>query len=210
MSRVTQQELATMKAINLGRPFRRAFAAAAALIVSVGPVPLFAGPSATPETAIAREKNPPGDIPDDQVFIIYTSPSGFSLKVPEGWSRKEISGGVSFTDKYGTIEVAVRESSSAPTVASVRAVEAAELEKTGHAVKISAVKEVKLTSGPAVEITYTSNSEPNPVTNKQVRLENQRYLIAHMGKVAALTFSAPLGADNADQWKLMSNSFRWN
>jgi ABC-type oligopeptide transport system ATPase subunit len=67
-----------------------------------------------------------------------------------------------------------------------------------------------LPSGPAVQIIYTSNSDPNPVTNKQIRLENERYLIAHNGKLATLTMSAPAGADNADQWKLMADSFRWN
>ena len=30
------------------------------------------------------EKNPPGDIPDNQVFITYQSPHGFSVKVPVG------------------------------------------------------------------------------------------------------------------------------
>jgi hypothetical protein len=60
-----------------------------------------------------------------------------------------------------------------------------------------------------VQIIYTSNSDPNPVTNKQIRLENERYLIAHNGKLATLTKLAPAGADNADQWKLMADSFRW-
>lgn len=210
MSRGRQQELAAMKATYFVRSIPQAIALVVALYASVAPGPLFAGPTAPPETAIAPEKNPPGDIPDDQVFITYKSPNGFSLKVPEGWSRKDAPEGVSFADKYGTIDVAVTASSATPTVASVRAGEAAELEKTGHAVKISSIKEVRLASGPAIEIIYSSNSEPNPVTNKRIRLENQRFLMAHAGKLAAVTFSAPMGADNADQWKLMSNSFRWN
>ena len=41
-------------------------------------------------SALAAEKNPPGDIPDDQVFVAYTSRAGgYSLKVPEGWARTE-------------------------------------------------------------------------------------------------------------------------
>jgi hypothetical protein len=82
--------------------------------------------------------------------------------------------------------------------------------KKGHAVKVDTVKEVKLQSGPAVRITYSSNSEPNPVTNKQIRLEHERFIFFKNGKAATLDFAAPLGADNADQWKLMSNSFRWS
>lgn len=210
MSRGRQQELAAMKTTYFARSTPQALALVVALFASIAPGPLFAGPTAPPEAAIAPEKNPPGDIPDDQVFITFKSPNGFSLKVPEGWSRKDAPEGVSFADKYGTIDVAVKASPATPTVASVRAGEAGELEKTGHAVKIASVKEVKLASGPAIQIIYSSNSDSNPVTNKRVRLENERFLMAHAGKLAAVTFSAPMGADNADQWKLMSNSFRWD
>ncbi|HKN30339.1 MAG TPA: hypothetical protein VJY34_21655 [Roseiarcus sp.] len=153
--------------------------------------------------------NPPGDIPDNQVFVTYASPLGFSLKTPEGWSRKDGSDGVSFFDKYGRIEVTISRDATAPTLATVKTGEAAELERNGRAVKIDAVKAATLPSGPAVRIDFTSNSEPNAVTGKKLRLENQRYLIARAGKLARLTFSAPAGADNADQWKLMSDSFAW-
>ena len=166
-------------------------------------------PAQSQEAAIAKEKNPPGDIPDDQVFVAYSSPLGFSVEVPEGWGRTDAPDGVSFADKYGMVVVAVKPASAPLTVSGVRANEMAELEKTGHAVKVSAVTEVKLPSGPAIRIAYASNSEPNAVTGKQIRLENERFLIAHGGKVAALTFSAPAGADNADQWVLMSQSFGW-
>jgi hypothetical protein len=167
-------------------------------------------PGLAQETAVAPEKNPPGDIPDNQVFITYKSPQGFSLKIPEGWARKEGTAGVLFADKYGRIEVTVAPSQTTPTAASTRNSEAADLGKSERAANISIVKDVKLPSGPAVQIIYTSNSDPNPVTNKQIRLENERYLIAHNGKLATLTMSAPAGADNADQWKLMADSFRWN
>jgi hypothetical protein len=60
-----------------------------------------------------------------------------------------------------------------------------------------------------VRIVYTANSDPNPVTNKQIRVESERFLIGRKDKVAELTFSAPAGADNADQWTMMSQSFRW-
>ena len=161
------------------------------------------------EAPIAKEKNPPGDIPDDQVFVAYTSPLGFSVKVPEGWGRTDAADGVSFADKYGMVAVAVKPAGAALTLASVRATEVVELEKTGHAVKVSAVTEVKLPSGPAIRIAYASNSNPNAVTGKQIRLENERFLIAHGNKMAELTFAAPAGADNADQWTLMSQSCGW-
>jgi hypothetical protein len=201
-------------AMNLtgkSRSARRAVSIAASLTTALLLGVLAAPPALrAQESAVAPEKNPPGDIPDDQVFITYKSPQGFQLKVPEGWARKETPTGVSFADKYGEIDVTLAQSAAAPTAASVRSGEAADLEKNGRAVKISAIKDVKLPSGPAVRIAYTSNSNPNPVTNKQIRLENERYLMGHAGKLAALTLSAPAGADNADQWKLMAESFQWN
>lgn len=166
-------------------------------------------PAMATEQPAAPEKHPPGDIPDTQVFVTYTSPLGFSLKVPEGWARTDRRDGASFSDKYNALSVTVASAASAPTATSAANHEAADLVTAGRAVKIEAIKKAMLRSGPALLIVYTSNSEPNPVTNKQLRLENHRYLIYRGGKLATLDLSAPLGADNVDQWKLMSNSFQW-
>src|SRR5437016_1761173 len=52
------------------------------------------------------ETNPPGDIPDNQAFVTFTPPAGgYSIKVPEGWARTDNAGGVSFTDKFNTVQV---------------------------------------------------------------------------------------------------------
>src|SRR5712692_5674130 len=67
-------------------PLSKTALLAACLSLALG-APIIAGPALAAETAIAPEKNPPGDIPDDQVFVQYTSPLSFSIKVPEGWSR---------------------------------------------------------------------------------------------------------------------------
>jgi hypothetical protein len=58
-------------------------------------------------------------------------------------------------------------------------------------------------------IKYESESEANPVTNKRIHLEDEAYVFYKNGKMAILTVWAPAGADNADQWKLISESFRW-
>jgi hypothetical protein len=84
-----------------------------------------------------------------------------------------------------------------------------DLEKAGHAVKVTAVKDVKLAAGPAVRISYVSNSTPNPVTNKQIRLEHERFILVKDGKMVTLDLAAPAGADNVDQWQLISNSLQW-
>ncbi|BCG98984.1 hypothetical protein EFV37_04610 [Mesorhizobium loti] len=166
-------------------------------------------PASAAEKPVQPEKNPPGDIPDSQVFIDYTSPLGFTLKVPEGWARSDRADGASFVDKLDGVAVTVSKADAAPTVDSAKADYVAKLEAAGRAVKVSAVKQVKLPAGTAIRIVYTSNSEPNAVTNRQVRLENERYLYFKDGKLVALELYAPKGADNVDQWQLMSNSFRW-
>src|SRR3954463_3636505 len=61
------------------------------LAVSAATVAFFAAgrggskPSASVEPN-PTEVSPAGDIPDDQVFIPFAG-QGFSVKVPEGWSR---------------------------------------------------------------------------------------------------------------------------
>jgi hypothetical protein len=172
--------------------------------------PTFGDPAAfAAEKAVQAEKNPPGDIPDTQVFLDYASPEGFLMKVPEGWARSDRTDGVSFIDKLDGVIVTSSKAEAAPTVESVKAKYIPDIEKTERAVTVSVVKAVNLPAGPAIRIIYTSNSEPNAVTNKKVRLENERYLYFKDGKLFALEFYAPQGADNVDQWQLMSNSFRW-
>lgn len=166
-------------------------------------------PALAAEKAVPAEKNPPGDIPDSQVFIDYASPQGFTLKVPEGWARSDRADGASFIDKLDGVVVSVAKADALPSVESAKADYVPKLEADGRAVRVTAVKQVKLASGPAIRIIYTSNSEPNAVTNKQVRLENERYLYFRDGKLVTLELYAPKGADNVDQWQLMSNSFQW-
>lgn len=157
------------------------------------------------------ETHPPGDIPDTQAFITFKSSAGFHLQVPEGWAQKKSASSerVSFTHNYDGVAVSVRKASSAPTVASIKANQVAALEKSGLAVRVSKVEAVNLPSGWAVRVIYASNSKPNPVTNKQIRLEDNRYYYFQGGQLVALTLWAPYGSDNVDQWRRMSRSFGW-
>ena len=162
------------------------------------------------ESAVAPEVNPPGDISDTQAFVKYTSPSGgYELDVPEGWARTENGTDVIFVNKFDGVKVAVATAAAAPTTASVRANEAKRIQSQGHAVTITSVSEINFPVGKAVVVRYTSNSDPNSVTNKMVRLENESYIYFHNGKEATLALWAPQGADNVEQWNRMSKSFRW-
>lgn len=178
----------------------------------VAPAKVFAqsSPATQRETAVAPEVNPPGDIPDDQVFITYKSASGFSMQVPEGWSRSDAADGVSFADKYGRIAIDVTKAPERPTSASVKQKEAADLVAGGHAVDVRDIRTMPLPAGEAVAVDYLSNSAVNPVTDRKIRLENRRIYFFKDGKEAVLTLSAPAGADNVDQWKMMAESFRWS
>jgi len=162
------------------------------------------------EQPVAPERNPSGDIPDSQVFVKYTSlRGGYKLDVPEGWARRTRGGDVIFTSKLDGLSVTITDAAKMPDAQSVRKNQAQQLEKTGRAVVVKNIEDIKFKNGRAVRVVYESNSEPNPVTNRQVRLENSSYFYYKNGKVAELRLWAPVGADNVDQWNRISNSFRW-
>ena len=64
--------------------------------------------------------------------------------------------------------------------------------------------------GAAVVITYKADSAPSAVTGKVRQLAVERYEFWQNGKEAIIVLSGPVGADNVDPWKLVSDSFRWN
>ena len=185
---------------------RRSFLGSGALILAglIGGGQSLAGT----EVPVTPEVSPPGDIPDSQVFITYKSPAGFSIKVPEGWARKDDGSITIFANKYDLVALIATDLMSALDMAYAKQTLVPELQK-GRAVTIGKISNVSLKGGPAIKVTYTENSEPNAVTNKQIRLESERYYFSKNGKLVAVYLSAPLGADNVDQWQLMSSSFRW-
>jgi hypothetical protein len=79
----------------MGRTSTQLVTTALVTLISFTPAHLLAQTANQPlpvrEHPIAPEKNPPGDIPDNQVFVEYRSPLGFAIKVPEGWARRQTS-----------------------------------------------------------------------------------------------------------------------
>jgi hypothetical protein len=170
------------------------------------------GPTALPtqENPIAPETNPVGDIPDTQAFVSYlASPGNYSLDVPEGWARSVNGSDVQFISKFDGMSVTLKAVSSAPTADSVLQNEVATLTRAGHAFQVGQIQQVDLPAGHAIFIKATVNSDPDPVTGKQVRLDENIYLFYQNGTGAMLQLWAPLGTDNVDQWKRISESFRW-
>lgn len=163
---------------------------------------------AAAETAVAPEVSPPGDIPDNQAFVPFVG-QGFVVKVPEGWAQSAQGDATRFADKFNTIEVIVLPDPGAKGPEAARDALLADLAAKGRAVAITKSAIVKTAAGPALHVTFDSNSDPDPVTTKQLREENEAYVWGHGDHMVELVLSAPKGADNVDSWKLISSSFRW-
>src|SRR5437763_9407676 len=69
----------------------------------------------------AAEKSPPGDIPDNQVYVPYRLAGGHVvLKVPEGWARRQAAGAVTFTDKLNSVQIQSSPAQGPLTVAAAK------------------------------------------------------------------------------------------
>lgn len=177
------------------------------LILPILAVVSFVAMPALSETAIAPEVSPPGDIPDNQAFIPFAGP-GFKLKVPEGWAQSVAGDATTFADKFNTIRVILLPDPGAKGPDSGKDALIAALSR-GRAVAIKEAAMVKTAAGPALHVAFDSNSEPDPVTTKQLREENEAYVWGKGDHMVELILSAPKGADNVDSWRLISSSFRW-
>jgi hypothetical protein len=56
---------------------------------------------------------------------------------------------------------------------------------------------------------YTTESGPDPVTGRRVKLVVDRYQLGHGGRVATVDLGTPVGVDNVDAYRMMIRSFRW-
>jgi membrane-associated phospholipid phosphatase len=167
-----------------------------------------AGP-ATPDPN-APELNAAGDIPDNQVFVPYSSADGlFRVSVPEGWARTTDGAAVAFTDKFNSVRAEAVSRPSAPDVASATADEVPAIQRTAPGFRPGQVTTVGRKAGQAVLITYTADSSADPVTGKSVATAVERYEFWKGGQEVVLTLTGPQGADNVDPWRTVSDSFGW-
>lgn len=163
------------------------------------------------QAPVEAEQNPPGDIPDNQAFVTFTSQEGgYSITMPEGWARQEDGADVTFSDKLHEFSIHLACASSAPTVDSAKTEANGPLAASTSAFELVDIKSVSLPAGPAVLIHYRENSQPDEVTGKQHRLDVDRYEIYKDGTVAIVTLASPAGSDNVDVSRQVSESFRWN
>jgi hypothetical protein len=52
-------------------------------------------------------------------------------------------------------------------------------------------------------------SAPSAVTGKSVTEAVERYAFWRGGREVVLTLSGPMGSDNVDPWRKITDSFRW-
>lgn len=159
----------------------------------------------------APEKSPPGDIPDNQAYVAYSPPgAGYSVKVPEGWSRITAHGATTFTDKLNSITMQTRAAAAPMTVRDAGRNEVRTLAQSARGFHAGRVSTVHRKAGRAIRITYTAKGRPNPVTGRAVTDAVERYVFFHGGKELVLTLSGPKGADNVDPWRIVTDSVSWS
>jgi hypothetical protein len=176
---------------------------------SRGPATLATTPATGTQTAVPAESNPPGDIPDNLAFVAYRNKAGgYRFVHPEGWAQVAHSTSVSFTDKLNGVAVAVTAARSAPTVGSAKSVDVPRLQNSVPAFELRSVSAVTLPAGAAVLIVFRRNSDPDPVTGRRYRDEVNEYLVWHHGREVHFDLYGPVGADNIDAYRTMSQSLR--
>jgi len=167
--------------------------------------------AAVATSATTVESNPGGDIPDSQAFVPYRDASGlFTVTVPEGWAQTSASGTTVFSDKYNSIQIESRALLSAPTVDSVRTTDLPALQASAQGFTAGTVTSVNRKAGSSVLLTYRANSAPNPVTGKVASEAVERYAFWRNGREVILTLSAPVGSDNVDPWRKVTDTFSWS
>ncbi len=171
-------------------------------------------PSSSPSAAggdapVPVERNPPGDIPDNLAFVSYANgPGGYSFTHPEGWAQTGTGTRVQFTDKLNGVAVESLQAKSAPTISSARAADVPRLKVSVPAFELRSITDATVPGGQGVRIVFRRNSDPNPVTGKVFRDEVEEYLIYTAGRLVRMDLYGPVGADNVDAYRTMSQSLR--
>jgi hypothetical protein len=161
-------------------------------------------------SASGVESNPGGDIPDSQAFVTFTDPAGqFTVTVPEGWAQTTTGTTTLFSDKYNSIALSTVAAGVAPTVESARSAELPKIQSTTTAFSAGKVAITNRHAGTAVLLTYQAHSAPNTVTGKVALEAVERYEFWRGGHEVVLTLSAPVGSDNVDPWRKVTDSFAW-
>ncbi|WP_297408511.1 hypothetical protein [Naasia sp.] len=154
--------------------------------------------------------NPAGDIPDNQAFVSYTPASAtYTVTVPEGWAQSSSGAATTFTDKLNAARFEEAGSTTAPTVESATSTIVARLATDQPGFTLTDVTSVTRSAGDAVLIRYEQDAPKNAVTSSTGREAVEEYLFWKSGTLVTVTLTSPVGADNVDPWREITDSFSW-
>ncbi|MER3438163.1 MAG: hypothetical protein C4346_11550 [Chloroflexota bacterium] len=171
------------------------------------PPPIVSVPA---QASMPADENLPGDIPDTQAFISYTSVAGgYEILMPEGWAREERGPSVRFADTLHSFSIDVFCADAPPTIETAMTTELPALAQQIPGFALIRVEAVDLPAGPAILIRYHALSAPDQVTGKQHRTEVDRYELFKEGRLVVISLEVPAGSDNVDVSNLVARSFRW-
>ncbi len=169
--------------------------------------PASSAPPANTDAPVPVESNPPGDIPDNLAFVSYSNKAGgYSFTHPEGWAQTGTGTQVLFTDKLNGVAVDSLKASTAPTTSSAKSSDVPRLQSSVPAFQLRDITAVTVPGGQGVRIVFRRNSDPDPVTGKVFRDEVEEYLVFHAGRLVRMDLYGPVGADNVDAYRTMSQS----
>ena len=143
-------------------------------------------------------------------LVLRNAHGGYSMKYPEGWTiQGSGSDKLTISDKNNLARVVIARG-PAPSPASVAAALAA-VKKSSPTLTFTAPHKFALpASSAAVKAVYTTESAPNAVTGKRVKLIVDRYVLPRSeGQVATVDLGTPVGVDNVDAYRMMIQSFTW-
>jgi hypothetical protein len=105
------------------------------------------------------DANTSGDIPDTQAYVAFVPASGgYSLKVPEGWTRTADGSSVTFSSHFDSIRVETEPAPQAPTIAFATSAELPTLRSATPGFLLRDVTSVGRSAGDAVLIRYSAQS----------------------------------------------------
>ena len=158
-----------------------------------------------------RARRRPGDIPDNQVFLVFANTGRRLLdQVPGGLDAAGLRRRRHASRTRTTSSTSSSRAGPAPTPASVAAQLTALKRRRRRSGSSATADDDASAAAPAVKVVYTTESAPNPVTGKRVTLVVDRYVAgAAAAGVAIVDLGTPEGVDNVDAYRLMIESFRW-
>jgi len=131
------------------------------------------------------------------------------VSVPEGWARTEEGASTVFTDKLNTVRIQTQPRPAPATIDSIRTTELPGIKAATDGFQLGTVSAAPRKPGEVVVVTYRGSAPANPVTGKTFDADFERYAYWHAGQEVILTLSGPVGADNVDPWRIITDSLAW-